>query len=99
MSHDSYIKLLEKIPLPTLVDVKHLLSHAFVIYLFATPAYPQRKDNAMNSNPAPVTRRQEWRTFLLLTVVLIPLLSLMIVAGYGFSVWILQMLFGPPGHG
>ena len=53
----------------------------------------------MNSNPAPATRRQEWRTFLLLTVVLIPLLSLMIVAGYGFSVWILQMLFGPPGHG
>ena len=45
------------------------------------------------------SRRQEWRTFLLLTVILIPLLSVMIVAGYGFSVWIFQILFGPPGHG
>lgn len=52
----------------------------------------------MNSAP-PTSRRQEWRTFLVLTVVLIPLLTLLIVAGYGFSVWFLQMLFGPPGHG
>lgn len=53
----------------------------------------------MNQSPPATSRRQEWRTFLLLTVVLIPLLSVLIVAGYGFSVWFLQMLFGPPGHG
>ncbi|WP_319783952.1 periplasmic nitrate reductase, NapE protein [Oceanisphaera sp. IT1-181] len=53
----------------------------------------------MKPATAPASRRQEWRTFLLLTVVLIPLLSVLIVAGYGFSVWFLQMLFGPPGHG
>lgn len=58
-----------------------------------------RKDTAMNQTPPAASRRQEWRTFLLLTVVLIPLLSVLIVAGYGFSVWIWQILFGPPGHG
>ena len=50
----------------------------------------------MNQSPPATSRRQEWRTFLLLTVVLIPLLSVLIVAGYGFSVWFLQLLFGPP---
>ena len=53
----------------------------------------------MKPTTAPSSRRQEWRTFLLLTVILIPLLSVMIVAGYGFSVWAMQILFGPPGHG
>ena len=47
-----------------------------------------------------VTRASEWKTFLMLTVVLIPLLSVLIVAGYGFAVWFLQMfVMGPPGHG
>ncbi|MBO1518604.1 periplasmic nitrate reductase, NapE protein [Oceanisphaera pacifica] len=50
-----------------------------------------------NSTPSS-SRRREWQTFLLLTVVLIPLLSVMTVAGYGFIVWFLQMIFGPPGH-
>lgn len=52
----------------------------------------------MNKTP-PSSRRREWQTFLLLTVVLIPLLSVMTVAGYGFVVWFIQIIFGPPGHG
>lgn len=43
-------------------------------------------------------KRQELLVFLFITVVLFPLLSVMIVGGYGFAVWIWQMLFsGPPG--
>lgn len=41
--------------------------------------------------------REELKAFLFLTVVLAPVLSVLIVAGYGFAVWIGQMLLGPPG--
>jgi nitrate reductase NapE len=41
--------------------------------------------------------RKETRLFLFLIVVLFPLLSVAIVGGYGFIVWFMQMLLGPPG--
>ncbi|MEM7025999.1 MAG: periplasmic nitrate reductase, NapE protein [Pseudomonadota bacterium] len=43
------------------------------------------------------TRRRELLGFLFLTVVLAPVLAVAIVGGYGFLVWILQMIYGPPG--
>lgn len=43
------------------------------------------------------TKKEEWRSFLFLTVVLAPVLAVGIVASYGFIVWIYQMLAGPPG--
>ena len=52
----------------------------------------------MNKSDLSPSRRREWQTFLLLTVVLIPLLSVITVAGYGFIVWFIQIIFGPPGH-
>ncbi len=46
-----------------------------------------------------VTRRSEWKTFLMLTVFLFPTLSLFAIGGYGFSIWFLQIfVMGPPGH-
>ena len=42
------------------------------------------------------TRGDELLTFLLLTVVLAPVLSVAIVGGYGFLVWMSQLLLGPP---
>lgn len=39
----------------------------------------------------------EFRSFLLLGVLLAPVLSVAIVGGYGFLVWISQILLGPPG--
>ncbi len=44
------------------------------------------------SNP-----KDELKTFLLITVVLAPVLAVLIVSGFGFSVWISQLLMGPPG--
>lgn len=42
----------------------------------------------------------EWRAFIFITVFLFPILSLIIVGGYGFAVWMSQVfLSGPPGHG
>jgi nitrate reductase NapE len=44
------------------------------------------------------TRKAELRSFLFLTVVMAPVLSVMIVGGYGFVVWMYQLVNGPPGH-
>jgi nitrate reductase NapE len=43
------------------------------------------------------TRRNEWTAFVFLAVVLAPVLAVLIVSGYGFLVWIWQMVAGPPG--
>lgn len=47
-------------------------------------------------NPAP-TRTQELRSFLFLSVVMAPVLAVVVVSGYGFLVWMLQLMAGPPG--
>ena len=44
-----------------------------------------------------VDKKLEFRSFLLLAVVLGPVLAVAIVGGYGFVVWFSQMLLGPPG--
>ena len=47
--------------------------------------------------PAPVERRRELLTFLTLAVVLFPLLAVLVVSGFGFIVWMSQLLWlGPP---
>lgn len=50
----------------------------------------------MNANTGQPSKRRELTLFLFITVVLFPLLSVMIVGGYGFGVWIWQMFNGPP---
>jgi len=44
----------------------------------------------------PSTRRDELRSFLFFTVVMAPVLAVLIVAGYGFAVWMYQLVAGPP---
>ena len=55
----------------------------------STPAAPREKAGS--------TRGEELRVFLFLTVVLAPVLAVMIVGGYGFLVWMYQIVAGPPG--
>ena len=43
------------------------------------------------------SRTDELQTFLLLTVVLAPILAVVCVGGYGFVIWMSQLIFGPPG--
>ncbi len=47
--------------------------------------------------PRAPTRGRELFAFLILAVVIWPILSVGIVGGYGFLVWMTQMVFGPPG--
>jgi nitrate reductase NapE len=46
-----------------------------------------------------LTKRDEWRSFVFLTVVMVPVLAVIIVAGYGFAVWMTQLISGPPTGG
>nr|WP_272890225.1 nitrate reductase [Stutzerimonas stutzeri] len=69
----------------------------------ALPRLPvQQQNNKVNAVPnstdAPSSKSQETRLFLFLLVFLFPLLSIALVGGYGFIVWISQLTFlGPPG--
>lgn len=45
----------------------------------------------------PRRRRMEIFAFLLLTAVVMPVLAVATVGGYGLTVWIYQMMTGPPG--
>ncbi|MCP4466884.1 MAG: nitrate reductase [Halieaceae bacterium] len=40
---------------------------------------------------------QERRAFIFLVIFLAPALAIMVVGGYGFMVWMSQLLLGPPG--
>lgn len=40
-------------------------------------------------------RRELW-VFLFLTLVLAPVIAVLVVAGYGFLVWMYQIVAGPP---
>lgn len=42
-------------------------------------------------------KRRELALFLIVTLVIFPMLAVCIVGGYGFAVWIYQMIAGPPG--
>jgi len=45
----------------------------------------------------PRRRRMEIFAFLFLTAVLMPALAIATVGGFGLSVWVHQMIAGPPG--
>jgi periplasmic nitrate reductase NapE len=53
----------------------------------------------MDEKPVSYTKAQELRSFLFLTVVVAPVLTGLIIAGYGFLVWMLQLFTGPPTGG
>ena len=44
----------------------------------------------------PSTKQEELRSFLFFTVVMAPALAVMLVGGYGFAVWMIQLVVGPP---
>ncbi len=50
----------------------------------------------MDQDINPPSKAQELRAFLALSVVLAPVLVFALVAGYGFLVWMVQLVAGPP---
>ena len=47
--------------------------------------------------PSESNRKAELLAFLFLTVVLAPVVAVTVVGGYGFLIWMLQLIAGPPG--
>ena len=43
------------------------------------------------------SRREELFAFVVLAVLIWPVIAVGVVGGYGFVVWMLQIVFGPPG--
>jgi len=41
---------------------------------------------------------EEWRTWLFFTVFMAPILAVLAVSGWGFVVWMYQLLAGPPTY-
>ena len=49
------------------------------------------------TTPPRSSKSLELRAFLLLAVLMGPVLAVIVVSGYGFLVWMFQLLAGPPG--
>lgn len=47
--------------------------------------------------PPEGARKRELITFFILAFAIWPLVAVAIVGGYGFMVWMWQIIFGPPG--
>jgi len=56
-------------------------------------------ENLSSTEDLRLRRKQEWRLFLFIVVLLFPLLSVALVGTYGFSIWMYQLIAGPPGVG
>lgn len=48
----------------------------------------------MEKGSEPSTQQEEWRSFLFLAIVMAPVLAILLVGGYGFLVWMFQLLTG-----
>jgi nitrate reductase NapE len=52
--------------------------------------------NVSDNRDMSTEKRRELAVFLFLTLVLAPLVAVIVVAGYGFLVWMYQLVAGPP---
>ncbi|HUG60257.1 MAG TPA: periplasmic nitrate reductase, NapE protein [Methylomirabilota bacterium] len=51
----------------------------------------------MDSRGELPTKRAEFITFLVLAFGVWPFVAVAVVGGYGFLVWMFQLIYGPPG--
>ena len=42
------------------------------------------------------SKKAEWLTFLIVTMVVFPGMAVAFVGGYGFVIWMMQLINGPP---
>lgn len=88
MSRRDHAKTLNSLATFTLLENVRAISAALIGRVIVEK--PQNVDAQRKS--------EELRSFLFLTAVMVPVLSVIIVAGYGFIVWATQLLSGPPTH-
>jgi nitrate reductase NapE len=54
-------------------------------------------DVDLQDPPRSPTRREEALVFLTLAVLIWPVIAVGVVGGFGFLIWMWQLVFGPPG--
>jgi len=67
---------------------------ALYMHRLATFLYKEKHVNNASNEVAPSTKQEEWRSFLFLTAVMAPLVTVGVVAGWGFIVWMYQLITG-----
>lgn len=50
----------------------------------------------MTDSIDPPTKKEEGRAFILLAVFMAPVASIILVGGFGFLLWMSQLILGPP---
>jgi len=63
------------------------------------PRHPPPVSGTTLMLAAPTDQKRELAAFLFLTVFLAPIFAVLLVAAWGFVVWVFQMVAGPPGAG
>lgn len=58
---------------------------------------PPNAADAADPLAGKAVRKREVLAFIVLAIVIWPFLAVAVVGGYGFVVWMLQLIFGPPG--
>jgi periplasmic nitrate reductase NapE len=58
---------------------------------------PQDPDGATSADAVAVSKGDETFAFVFLSFVLFPILAIVFVGGFGFILWMLQLIYGPPG--
>lgn len=61
-----------------------------------TPSISEEREMARAVVP-PSSLREELVAFIVLAIIIWPILAVGIVGGYGFIVWMVQLIYGPPG--
>jgi nitrate reductase NapE len=55
------------------------------------------KSSSSQDGSQPPSRRAEFFVFSVITALIWPVVAVGIVGGYGFVIWMYQIVFGPPG--
>ena len=63
----------------------------------ALPCTNRVQEGAVQQPTEEFSKKQELRSFVFLAIVMAPVLAVIIVGGYGFLVWMFQLVAGPPG--
>jgi nitrate reductase NapE len=61
------------------------------------PTETAKTDGPDGAAPDTATKRAEIVAFLMLAVLIWPVLAIGVVGGYGFLIWMSQIILGPPG--
>lgn len=75
------------------------------VHYWAYPDVFSKDDHLMTDQPdktggrapSPASRRKEMLTFLVLAFGIWPIVAVGVVGGYGFLIWMYQIVAGPPG--